>query len=506
MRNMPHHLGHRAPDLSPEPLLNRALDFLFPIRRSELKKFCTITAMLFCILFVQNLAKALKDSLITTMVATEAISVLKTWGVLPAAILASLTYVKMTKYMKAEHIFYAVLSFFIAFFLTFAFVVFPNRIGIKPSYNNYSHLKLFALVFQHWDCSLLYIVSELWSNVVFALLFWQFVNSITSVSESKRTYILFGLLGQTGLYFSGQLLQSLPRAANALINRMGLHTTKALVCIQIVLSIMSLLGIVAIALFWLLNHVVVEKSLIEKFSFAPPKEKQGVLESLKLVYESKYIRLIGLLLFSYGLAANAIECLWREKIKGLYKATEANLAFTGTTMKYAGVLTVILVIVGAQIIRRLGWTVAAMIPPLCILASGMIFFGATNFEYISGLLACLFAVNPIAIPVAAGALQNVLARATKYTLFDSTKEMAYVPLDPEVKRQGKACADVVGTKLGKSLGALIQASIFILVPTANYDSISGFLMLLFAIACVTWIYAVLSLAKEYKAATSQDAT
>merc|ERR1712119_261625 len=54
-----------------------------------------------------------------------------------------------------------------------------------------------------------------------------------------------------------------------------------------------------------------------------------------------------------------------------------------------------------------------------------------------------------------GAAQNVMSKATKYALFDPTKEMSYIPLDAESKSKGKAAIDVVAARLGKSGGGLV---------------------------------------------------
>jgi AAA family ATP:ADP antiporter len=50
----------------------------------------------------------------------------------------------------------------------------------------------------------------------------------------------------------------------------------------------------------------------------------------------------------------------------------------------------------------------------------------------------------------------MLWQATKYAIFDPTKEMTYIPLSKEARTQGKAAIDVLGARLGKSMGALVQ--------------------------------------------------
>jgi ATP/ADP translocase len=44
----------------------------------------------------------------------------------------------------------------------------------------------------------------------------------------------------------------------------------------------------------------------------------------------------------------------------------------------------------------------------------------------------------LATAVYIGMVQNILSKATKYAVFDPTKEMAYIPLDRASKVKGKA--------------------------------------------------------------------
>lgn len=44
-------------------------------------------------------------------------------------------------------------------------------------------------------------------------------------------------------------------------------------------------------------------------------------------------------------------------------------------------------------------------------------------------------------------LLQVFARASKYSLFDPAKEMVYIEMDSDEKKQGKAAVDLVGSQV-----------------------------------------------------------
>src|SRR4051794_14343862 len=84
----------------PSSLTTKILNYIFPIERDELPKFLLITLLMFCILGIQNLIRAMKDSVVNTMIGTETIAFLKFWGVLPAAFLITIIYVKLLSMMR----------------------------------------------------------------------------------------------------------------------------------------------------------------------------------------------------------------------------------------------------------------------------------------------------------------------------------------------------------------------------------------------------------------------
>ena len=486
---------------------SRAPSFLFkyiwPVHRHETSQFLYTTLLMFCVLFIQNLVRAMKDSIVITAIGAESTSFLKLWGVMPVAILVSIIYVKLISKFKAQTVFYVIFSSFLAFFALFAFVIFPNHeyYHVHPDLaaewvGLYPHFKWFILSASKWGFSLFYIISELWASVVFALLFWQFVNSVTSVDQSKRFYLLFGLFGQTGLYFAGQFLKNAKFISVDIIDYFGFATPVHIFSVQLILVWVLLLGLVALYSFWYLNSKVFVNAKVE---FKAKKKQMSLKESFKLVAGSRYIRLIAILLIMYGVAINLAEGPWKAKAAKLYPTEEEYRVFVGSYLSYTGLFTILFVLIGSNIVRFLGWYAAAIITPVMMFVTGMGFFGIANFD-ITGILGIAVS-DPMVLAVIIGAIQNVLTKSSKYTVFDSTKEMAYVPLDDELKTKGKAAVDVIGLKIGKSFGAFLQSFIFIIMPSATLSSISIYLMGIFAVVCVIWIWAVRELSKEYAAQT-----
>ena len=482
--------------------------YVWPIHKHEIPKFLMTTLLMFCILFIQNIIRAMKDSIVNTMIGTEIISFLKVWGVMPASLMMAVLYIKLITNFKGEKVFYIIISGFLIFFAIFAFIIFPNHelFHFSPDATqelilSYPHFKWFILIISKWSFSLFYIIAELWPNAVFALLFWQFVNSVTTIDESQRFYTLFGLLGQTGLIISGYFLSNMPIITSYFIELLNLSPERSLIYVQIALSVVLCLGSIAIYTFWYLNNRILKSVILE---FKVKKKKIGIKESLKMVAESKYIRLIALLLISYGIAINLVEGPWKAKATLLYTTPESYAAFMGHYLKYTGIFTISFVMLGSNIVRFLGWKAAAIITPLMVFVTGIGFFGVSNFDLLSIL--GIAVSDPATIAVTIGAIQNVLSKSSKYTLFDSTKEMSYVPLDDELKTKGKAAVDVVGVKLGKSISALIQSMIFIFLPAATYHSISIYLMGVFTMVCIIWLWAVGALSKEYNKACETKAS
>lgn len=478
----------------------------WPVYAYELKKLLPMLLLFFLILFNYTLLRDTKDTLIVTAPnsGAEAIPFLKVWGVLPGAVIFMIIYSKLSNVLSKSGLFYATITPFITFFAIFGLVLFPYRDALHPTafcdrlqeILPAGFIGLIAIL-RNWTFSLFYVMSELWGSVALSLLFWGFANDITKVSESKRFYNLFGMGANFSLIVAGQAIQSVSNIREYV--PAGVDPWR--VSLSIIVGLVVLCGLAIIALYWWINRYVLtdprfydanEKKIAKK-----SKPKMSLKESFIYLLKSKYILCIAVIVFAYGISINLVEVTWKSQLKLQYPNANDYSAFMGLFSKTTGVVTILMMFfLTGNVVRRLGWTFAALTTPVVLLVTGALFFAFIIFrDNVQGFIQTTLHTTPLWLAVLFGMAQNIMSKSAKYSLFDPTKEMAYIPLDQEQKVKGKAAVDVVAARMGKSGGALIQQ--VLIVSFGSIAAITPFVGAILFVIILAWIIAAKSLGVQF---------
>ena len=480
----------------------------WPIEWHENKKVIPMALMMACILFNYATLRSIKDGLVVTHVGPEAISFLKTYVVLPSAVIMMVIYAKLCNIMSQQKVFYTVTTFFLVCFAFFTFVLYPNPEIFHPAASTidalveqYPSMQWFIKIGGSWSYASFYTMSEMWGSMMLTLLFWQFANQITKTAEAKRFYSMFGLLSNVAL----------PLVAVSFYYLLSedTHIVADEVKLIPVLCLTMVSGLFILFLYnWMNRNVLTDPRLYDAVSVSGPKKKKTKLslgESFKMICTSKYLGLVVMLVLCYGISINLVEGVWKSKIQELHPTVEGYTSYMGTFQAYQGVAAIFFMLIGSNILRRVSWSTAATFTPVMILFTGLAFFSFIIFDDSMGLqIAAFLGTGPLAMVVMIGMAQNVLSKATKYSLFDSTREMAYIPLDDEMKTKGKAAVEVIGGRFGKSGGGIIQSTFFIMLPSYSIVEATPFFAAIFFAVVILWIFAVRGLGKEYNAKIAEN--
>ena len=494
-------------NLQSNSLKHKLINIFWPLNKSELGKFAPMAGLMFCVLFNQNVLRILKDSILISEVSAEVVSFTKVYCVTPAAALFVIIYAKMLNSLSFERIFYYLMIVFVGFFIIFAFILYPNIhiFHLNPTLLNkfmlaHPHLKWYIALVGNWSYIIFYTLSELWPNIFYVLLFWQFANEITTTEEAKRFYTLFSLFGNSSLIFVGFLIMNLSSDQTIAKYFFTISDNKiTLIKISTIFVLFSSIIACFLVRFIIRKVLTNPKFYIKAEQEKSSKENIGIIQSFKYIARSKYLWLMLICSAAFGCAINLVEAVWKAKIKELYPTVNKYAEFNSLYILWTGVAIMVMTIIGNNIMRSHSWFVAAVISPIIIMVTGILFFILVVFDHqILSLFDGAIIMTPLALAVSIGAVQNVLAKGTKYSIWDTSREMLYIPLNNELKTKGKAAVDVISSKAGKSSSGLIQSIIFTIIPTATFTSISPILMVVFTAVCILWIYAVRKIYFEYQ--------
>jgi len=473
----------------------------FPVENAEVSLILKLGCLLCCLLFNFSALRALKDSLVVPLIGAEAIGFLKLWLVLPSALMFTLLYFRLSNYLNLQLLFNIFVGTFIFCFVFFAFVIYPMQdvchCSSKYAQNlifKLPYLKWFIRLFAKWSYVLVYILAEIWGAMIINLMFWQLTNSIFQTSQAKRLYPILTLIGSLGLIASGQMLIFCSKTGDMSQSVLYFFSSKQdyiEFSIKMLVSIVALFGFISTLMFSNVYNYCIFNKISQSFTTRNSFPSLTIKESFELILRSKYILYIFILVVSYGMSINILEGPWKAKLGVLYNNPCSYIAFMGQFNTWMGISSVLMNLISSSILRYLGWTICAYITPIIIGVTGFIFFFFIVFES-----SMYFIFDPIYISIIAGAAQNILSKSSKYSLFDSTKEMAYIPLSIELKTKGKATVEIMGTKIGKSLVSIIHFVAFT-IPGVSFKNIYPFLMVVFVFIIIIWLIDVSKINKQY---------
>ncbi|CDR34759.1 Npt1/Npt2 family nucleotide transporter [Criblamydia sequanensis] len=481
--------------------------FLWPIHNYELRKLIPLLAIFFLITFDYNVLRTMKDAVVVTAKSSgaEVIPFIKVWVMFPASILITFLFTRLSNKMKLEYVFYIMMSLFLAYYFIFTFIIYPAKDSLHPNQTADQlqailplGLKGFIAMYRNWTCTTFYVMSELWSNIILSMLFWGFANQVTRLGEAARFYGLFGV----GANFSGVVAgyasviicsqeynPNLPFGKDAWEQSM-----------MILVGLVILSGILAMLLFrWFNKQVLTDPLFAEPGMLGQDVKVRGKISmraSIRYLWNSSYLVYIALIVIAYNIVINFVEVLWKHEVHALFPdPKDYNLYMNHVSTIIGAIATFTALFISGNSIRKLGWSFTALLTPVILFISSIGFFGSFFLKEFSPATLIGMGFSPLALVVFFGSMQNILSRGAKYTVFDATREMAFVPLSAESKIKGKAVVDGLCSRLGKSGGSVIYQTLLILFSTitASAPIVSVFLFIVIAI----WGGATYLLGKEF---------
>lgn len=487
---------------------NKFQAFFWPIHAYELKKFLPMSFLMFCILFAYSMVKDLKDVFVQTYAVgggAHLLSALKLFFVMPFAILSVMIFTVLMNKFGKQKTFYIIVSSFLCFYAVFGFIIFPNIEKIQGSAEQTEYLRsvwprfLYNIVpcITNWAYTLFYIVSEMWGTMAISSLFWQFANQVTKKTEVKRFFGLFSTIGNIGVILSGSTLKAMAHVRDEAA--FDAH-------VKILMGGVIVFGILTMLVYWYINKIVMKDprfKVDDAEKTKKSKEKVGVMQGIRILCKSRYLLLVAVLVIGFYVCSNFIEVLMKEKMRELVpmKHQYSNMASNLTIV--TGVFAIVANLLSANILRRCKWRTSALVTPMVVLVFGGSFFALVMWgEFISSQF---LGMNVLWLAVIFGIAVDALSKSVKFSLFDTTKSMAYLPLDDDTKTKGQAAVEVIGGRLGKAGAASVQYVLMSVIDIGSkLSSHLLFVVPVFLATVIGWIASVFKLSGKYEKAIGNN--
>lgn len=462
-----------------------------------LKKALSIGLILFFMLLTYTITKDLKEILIQKFAScggVELIPIIKIFGVFPSLFLFIFIFETLINKFSHATVFKIFVWTFAIFYLVFGLIIIPNLnymhmgseqiLSFRQSLPDFLYYAVPCLA--NWSFTLFYILSEMWGSFIVPALFWQFAYKATKKDEAKKFFGLYVLMGNIGVIIAGFVLRNIFKICSLESSIKNKITALSLIC--------SVCCVFAMLLYAYSNRLFCnDKSVL---TVKKPKCNVGIFRGLKLIFKSKYLLLIFLMLFGYGISVDFIEIYWQNYLRDNLSIKEY-FAVMGNFSISIGFFTIIMSLISPLIVNKLKWKTSTKITPIVIGTLGTIFFTLYIFEHFGKKYNSGFGIEPMCL-VIIGLLAVSISRSIRYSLFDSTKNLVYLDLENEFKTQGQATVESLGGRIGKSGSSVVGYILLnVVYPGTVVFNHIGVIFTMFIISIILWIESINKIGRKY---------
>lgn len=479
-----------SPDGAKKFFLARQMEVL----SDKVTYFLPMCLLFFFMAFNNTIFDSTKDTLLITAIGgAEQIPFVTLYAVLPASCLFLLLFSIASKKYSRRRVFNWTVGLFMAFYVAFAYVFYPNREVLhSAAFASWASavlpvgLQALGHMIHQWTFTLFYVTSELWGDVILSLNFWVLANETTDTKDAIVLYPLFGLGANLAQFVSGQILRNV-----------RIFSGEATYGLQLKFLVNLTIGVAVCIL--ALNHwldykyvrpklrqrqeeeerIKAEKAALGGTRPEEEEKKKTFWENAKVLLSSPALQCLAVVALAQGITNNLIEVAWKASLRAKFADPRLYSAFMGSVSSALGLCTGAAMLISPTIFLKCSWKQAASVNPMLMLWGGTCFFLAI----ILGSPAIQAGI------ILGGTALYIFGRASKFSLLKPAEEMVYITLDDNSRRSGKAAIDVVGSQIGKSLSSLLQ-QVFLIFGRGKIEKTYPMMALLLFVVGIVWMKAV----------------
>ena len=450
-------------------------------------------AMMSCCTFNFDILWNLKESLLITRLGAEVIPLIKLAVVMPVAFIFLISYSFLANRLNKRTLFAVALIPFLIWMPLFSLVIYPNleQFALASASELLSpfvpkHLQYIIGIIYYWPLTLFFALAELWGSAVICILFWTAMNDFHNTESATRQYPLITMIGSSASIFSGPLLYYCVARESAAPDLGWQESLKTL----------SLLFVLIGLLIRILNeycYLLTPDKLADPASQIPTTNLP-LMASARYLFRCPYLASIALVMLAYCVAINMVELAWKSQLVERFPREADYSMFMGKVALINGVGSLICGLLTPALLNR-SWWAAAFATPVILSATALPFFLLALSQKVQVTFLGICCIDLPMVGLQIGMCCHALGKSAKYTLFDATKEITFIPLDAERKYKGKAAIELVVSRVGKSGSSFFQQ--LLITVCGSLSLAMSWLAAAFIVAIALWLIAIRHLGRHY---------